>query len=66
MKLLSLEEVVDTFSQNIPDWQRQINLTWLTGVHNQLKENGVWGASDLGTIYRKVGDGFVLEAEFHE
>jgi len=61
METLSIQEVADTFSKDLPDWQREVNLAWLTSLHGLMAEGGVWGSPGLGTIYRKKGDGFVLE-----
>jgi len=65
-KVLSIEEVVDSFSNDLPDWQKATNLKWLTGLHDMMAEDGVWGSPNLGTIYRKRGDGFVLIENFGE
>jgi hypothetical protein len=63
-EVLSIEEVADSFSQDLPDWQKQINLAWLTNLHRLMKEGGVWGSPNLGTVYRKSGDGWILVENF--
>ena len=57
--VMTIEETVETFSKGIPEWQKQINLDWLRGVHARLKDGGVWVSSELGTIYMKRSDGFI-------
>lgn len=59
-EVLSIQEVAASFSEGIPDWQKDANLKWLKSVHGVLKEGGVWGSSDLGTTYQRHGDGFIL------
>ena len=65
-EVLSIEDVADSFSQDLPDWQRQINLDWLTSLHRLMAEGGIWGSPNLGTVYRKCGDGWVLVENFSE
>lgn len=59
-KWMSIEEVVDDFSQDLPTWQREVNLVWLNNLYSLLSEGGIWGSPNLGTIYRKSCGGFVL------
>ena len=59
-EVLSIQEVADSFSEDLPDWQRKINLDWLTSLHRLMSEGGIWGSPNLGTVYRKSGDGWVL------
>lgn len=59
MNTLTIEEVVDTFSDCLPEWQRETNLIWLTQLHSLLSEGGIWVSPELGTVYSKQGDGFV-------
>ena len=56
---MTIEETVETFSRGIPEWQKQINLNWLRGIHALLKDDGVWASPELGTIYIKRSDGFI-------
>lgn len=63
-EVLSIQEVADSFSQDLPDWQKQINLDWLTSLHRLMSEGGIWGSPNLGTVYRKCGDGWVLVENF--
>jgi len=63
-EVLSIKDVRDSFSENLPEWQREINLHWLTSLHNHMAEGGIWGSPNLGTVYRKCGDGWVLVENF--
>jgi len=58
-EVLSIEELAATFSSGLPEWQRQVNETWLRSLHTKLEEDGVWISDVLGTTYRRSGDGFV-------
>jgi hypothetical protein len=60
-KVMTIEAVAETFSEGIPEWQKQANLNWLRMVHATLKDGGVWGSPALGTVYTKRGDGFILK-----
>jgi len=62
-EILSIEEVATSFSSDLPDWQAEANLKWLKGLHSMMKEGAVWGSPNLGTIYHKRGDGFVLDLD---
>jgi hypothetical protein len=57
--VMTIEETAETFSKEIPEWQKQANLDWLRGIHAMLKDDGVWASPELGTIYMKRGDGFI-------
>jgi len=59
-EVLSIQEVADSFSEDLPAWQRQVNLEWLTSLHGLMSEGGIWGSPNLGTVYRKNGAGWVL------
>ncbi len=65
-KVLSIKDVADSFSKNLPNWQRKKNLTWLKALHARLIEGGMWGSPNLGTIYRKSGNGWVLMENFSD
>lgn len=56
---ISLEDVAASFSVDLPEWQKAVNLNWLRGIHAVLREGGTWGSPNLGTVYTKQGDGFV-------
>lgn len=58
-KIMTIEEVAETFSEELPEWQKQANLDWLRKVHASLKDGGVWVSPELGTIYTKQGNGFI-------
>lgn len=60
MDILTIEDVVDSFSDDLPKYQQEVNLAWLTNMHGLMREGAVWGSPNLGTIYQKKGDGFVL------
>jgi radical SAM superfamily enzyme len=62
-EVLSIEEVVGSFSEDLPDWQKATNLKWLTGLHSMMAEGAVWISPGLGTIYHKRGEGFVKALE---
>lgn len=57
---LTLEEVVDTFSNGLPDWQREENLRFITMIHRSLQEGGTWAHPDASRIWQKHGEGFIL------
>ena len=59
-EVLSIKDVADSFSEGLPNWQRETNLSWLKNLHAKLIEGGMWGSPNLGTIYQKRGDGWVL------
>lgn len=59
-EVLSIQEVADSFSEDLPDWQKATNLKWLAGLHDMMAEGGIWGSPNLGTIYAKKGDGWIL------
>lgn len=59
-KVMTIEETVETFSEGLPEWQKQVNLDWLRKLHASLKDGGVWVSPELGTIYIKRDNGFVL------
>ena len=65
-EVMSIQEVADSFSEDLPDWQKATNLKWLAGLHEMMAEGGVWGSPNLGTIYSKKGDGFVLMENLFE
>lgn len=58
-KVMTIEEVVETFSEGLPEWQKQVNLDWLRRLHASLKDEGVWMSPELGTIYIKRDNGFI-------
>ena len=58
-KVMTIEATAATFSEGIPEWQKQANLDWLRGIYTRLKDGGVWISPKLGTIYIKHGDGFI-------
>lgn len=58
-KVMSIEATAETFSEGIPEWQKQANISWLRGIHATLKDGGVWGSPALGTVFTKRGDGFI-------
>ena len=58
--VLTIEEVAASFSEDIPEWQQNANLNWLRNLHSLMKDGGVWGSPNLGSIYQKKGDGWVL------
>lgn len=64
--ILTIEEVAASFSEDIPEWQQNANLSWLRNLHSLMSDGGVWGSPDLGTIYQKSGDGFVLLEQLSE
>lgn len=55
---MTLEEVAASFSEDLPEWQREANLSWLKNVHRTLKEGGTWASPNLERIFTKRGDGF--------
>ena len=65
-QILSIEEVAESFSADLPDWKKATNLKWLTGLHNMMADGAVWISPGLGTIYHKRGDGFVLALDMED
>ena len=64
--VLTIEEVAASFSQDIPEWQGNANLNWLRKLHALMSEGGVWGSPNLGTVYQKKGDGWILLEQLSE
>lgn len=61
--MLSIYEVTESFSADLPNWQFKANLAFVEGVHASLKDGGVWMSPALGKMYARAGGGFVeLEA----
>ncbi len=65
MDILTIEEVAASFSEDLPEWQVNANLNWLRSLHALMSDGGVWGSPNLGTVYQKKGDGWIL-LEQHE
>ena len=57
--VLSIEEVVESFSADLPEYQRLANYNFVVTVHASLRDGGVWASPSLGTVYTKSGEGFV-------
>jgi hypothetical protein len=55
---MTLEEIADEISEDLPAWQREINFAWLKQVHTTLNEGGVWGFPEQERIFVKKGEGF--------
>lgn len=64
--ILTVEEVADRLSEGLPDWQREINLSWLWNVHDILQEGGIWGAPALDLVLRKKGMHFETIEELED
>ena len=62
-KAMSIEVVAASFSEGLNNVETEANLNWLRGIHTMLKEGGMWGAPNIGTVYQKSGDGFLLVLE---
>ncbi len=60
--VLTIEQVVDSFSQGLPMEQRNANFDFVSLTHHRLREGGVWMSPNLGTLYQREGDGFILIA----
>ena len=58
-EVMTIEETAATFSEGLPEWQKQVNLDWLRGVHASLKDGCIWMSPALGTIYIKRDNGFI-------
>lgn len=58
--VLTIEEVVDSFSQGLPMEQRNANFDFVAQLHQRLKEGGIWMSPALGIMYKRVGDGFEI------
>ena len=59
-RIYTLDEVIDTFSEGLPDWQWAANKVFVQNLHTMLKEGGHWGHPNRMQIWEKHGDGFVL------
>jgi len=57
--VLSLDQVVDTFSKDLEPWQREANFKWLQNIHDKLKEGGVLGIPNTQQMLIKCEDGFL-------
>jgi hypothetical protein len=55
---MTIEEVVDTFSEGLPEWQKVINCWWLSSVWGSLKIGGHWAHPDTGKVWVKTPEGF--------
>ncbi len=62
--MMSIKEVAESFSEHLPACQQEANLAWLTNLHGLMSEGGIWGSPNLGTVYQKRGDGWVLLEDF--
>lgn len=60
MDVLTIEQVAASFSEDLPEWQVNANLNWLRNLHGLMSDGGVWGSPNLGTVYQKQGDGWIL------
>ena len=56
--IYTVENVADSLSEGLPDWQREINLAWLWNVHDILQEGGLWGCPALNMVFIKRGPNF--------
>jgi len=63
---MSIKDVANSFSENLPVHQQQVNLAWLTNLHGLMSDGGIWGSPNLGTVYQKRGEGFVLLEDFSD
>ena len=57
---MTLEEVADSISMNLPKWKRDANLEFLRALHGLLNDGAIWMSPALGEVYRKTNDGFDL------
>jgi len=57
---MTLEETADFISQDLPKYQRDLNLEFLEQVHQTLKDDGVWAYPMAGMVFKKTEGGFEL------
>ena len=55
---MTLNDLADYISLDLPQWQREANLAFLVDLHRQLKPNGIWIWKSTGQIWMKIDDGF--------
>jgi hypothetical protein len=65
-EVMSIKDVADNFSKDLPAWQQKANLAWLTNLHGLMSDGGIWGSPNLGTVYQKKGDGWILLENFSD
>jgi hypothetical protein len=58
---MKLDDVLETFSEGLPEYQREINRQWLYDLHALLKPGGKWAYPAKGEIWTKTEEGFELE-----
>jgi len=59
MTILTIDDVLDTFGDDLEDWQREANRKWLVDVYNTLDDGGVLGIPNSGQFFIKKRWGFV-------
>lgn len=59
MTILTLDEVTDTFSEGLEQWQWDENRKWVLGMYNLLNQGGMLMIPNTGQIFEKNRWGFV-------
>lgn len=57
--VMSIEEVVDSFSEGLDDFKRAANWRFVAYTHASLKDGGIWASPNLGRVFSKSGEGFI-------
>lgn len=57
---MTLDEVADFISQDLPRCQRDENRAWLDKVHDVLTIGGMWGSPAMAMVFTKTAEGFDL------
>ena len=58
-RILTLNEVTNTFSEGLNDQEREANYAWTVSMYNLLNDGGVLGIPNTGQIFEKKLFGFV-------
>ena len=57
--ILTIQEVVNTFSEGLPPEQVEANFKWLEKIYMQLNDGGVLGIPSTGQLFEKKLFGFI-------
>ena len=53
---LTSREIVDHWTAELPEFEKQANVDYIDGVWNMVKMGGVWGYPNVAEIFQKVED----------
>ena len=58
------ELAYDLWNGKLPDYQFEVNRSWLNEVFRVLKIGGVWGYPHAKRAFKKINDDHFIEAEY--